>query len=256
MTDLTHPVRWPAVRGLLNALIEEARRRARRRRAIYAGVGLSIAVAGAIVFAVLQGSPHSGSPELIAGQGAQVAPAQGLPTPAGATYVILKQGDVVLVQGSGLLCTFKSNPTRIVCILTNSNGPLPHSWGTSMNIDGAVGVFQVDANGKSTTTKKFRKLLGVPARGKIYRLKVGDRYRVSSTRIACRVKRGNLSLGRSPVAHCYYIAPKAIKTTREFVINKLFAGVFSVQLRLNPTGTILDVKKVKTLYAKKQPRLA
>ena len=43
-----------------------------------------------------------------------------------------------------------------------------------MNIDGAVDVFQVDANGKSTTTKKFRRLLeGVALPGKIYRLKVG-----------------------------------------------------------------------------------
>jgi hypothetical protein len=40
------------------------------------------------------------------------------------------------------------------------------------------------------------------------------------------------------VAHCYYIAPKAIKTTREFVIDNLFAGVFSVPLTLNPAGTI------------------
>jgi hypothetical protein len=55
------------------------------------------------------------------------------------------------------------------------------------------------------------------------------------------------------VAHCYYIAPKAIKTTREFVIDNLFAGVFSVPLTLNPAGTILHVKKLKTLYAKKQP---
>ena len=179
---------------------------------IYGGVGLSVAVAGAIVFAVLQGpaNPQSGSPEVIAGQGARVAPsAQGLPSPAGATNVILNQGDVVLVQGSNLLCRFKSDELKLACILTNSNGPLPHSWGTSMNIDGTVEVFQFDANGKSTTTKKFRKLLGVAAQGKIYHLKVGDRYRAGSTRIACRVKRGNSSFGRSPVAHCYYIAPKS-----------------------------------------------
>jgi hypothetical protein len=170
----------------------------------------------------------------------------------GATYVILNQGDVVLVQGSNLLCRFKSDQLKLVCILTNSNGPLPHSWGTGMNIDGTVEVFQFDANGKSTTTKKFRKLLGVAAQGKVYRLKVGDRYRAGSTRIACRVKRGNSSLGPSPVAHCYYIV-KNKETTREFVINNFFAGVFSVQLTLNQRGTILDVKKLKTLYAKKQP---
>ena len=258
MTDLTHPVRWPAFRGLLKALIEEARRRARRRRRIYGGVGLSIAVAGAIVFAVLQGpaNPHSGSPEVIAGQGAQVAPsAQGLPSPAGATNVILNQGDVVLVQGSNLLCRFKSDELKLACILTNINGPLPHSWGTSMNIGGTVEVFEFDANGK-TTKKNFRKPLGFAAPGKIYRLKVGDRYRAGSTRIACRVKPGNSSFGHSPVAHCYYIAPKSTKTTHEFVINNFFAGVFSVQLTLNQLGKILHVKKVKTLYAKKQPRLA
>jgi len=221
-------------------------------------MGLSIVVAGAIVFAILQrpANPPSGSPEVIAGQGAQRAPsAQGLPAPVGPTYVILNRGDVVLVQGSNLVCSFKSDQVKLVCMLTNSNGPLPLSWGTDMNIDGAVEVFQFDANGKSTTTKKFRKLLGVAAPGKIYHLKVGDRYRVSSTRIACRIKRGNSSFGRSPVASCYYIAPKAIKTTREFVINNSFAGVFSVQLTLNGAGTILDVKKLKTLYAKQQPRL-
>ncbi|HEY7604451.1 MAG TPA: hypothetical protein VH760_09325 [Gaiellaceae bacterium] len=258
MTGSTHPVRRPAVRGLLEALIEEAWRRARRRRAIYGGVGLSIAVAGAIVFAVVRGpaDPHPGSPELIAGQRAQATPARGLPAPAGATYVILNQGDVVFVRGSNLLCRFKGNPIRVVCILANSNGPLPRSWGTSMNIAGAVEVFQFDADGKSTATKTFRRLLeGVAAQGRIYRLEVGDRFRVSSTRIACRVERGNSSSGRSPVAHCYYIAPKAIETTRELVINNFFAGVFSVQLTLSPAGTILDVKKLETLYAKKQPRL-
>jgi hypothetical protein len=255
VTDLTHPVGLPAVRGLLRALIEEARRRARRRRAMYGGVGLSIAVAGGIVFAVLQGSagPRSGSPELIAGQGARVAPARGLAAPAGATYAILNQGDVVLVQGTNLICRFKSNPVRLVCMLTNSSGPLPRSWGTSMNIAGAVEVFRFDADGKSTATKTFRRLLeGVAARGRIYRLEVGDRFRVGSTRIACRVERSS-SLGRSPVAHCYYIAPKAIETTREFAIDDFFAGVYSVRLTLNGAGTILDVKKLRTLYAKKQP---
>jgi hypothetical protein len=208
------------------------------------------------VFAVSQGpaNPHSGSPEVIAGRGEQVAPVHGLPARAGATNVILNQGDVVLVQGSNLLCRFKSDELELVCILTNRNGPLPHSWGTGMNIDGTVEVFQFDASGK-TTTKKFRKLLGVTVGGKIYRLEVGDRYRAGSTRIACRVERGNSSFGRSPVAHCYYIAPKSEKTTREFVIDNFFAGVFSVQLTLNQVGSILDVKKLETLYAKKQPRL-
>src|SRR6185312_2661789 len=123
VTDLTHPVRWPAFRGLLKALIEEARRRARRRRVTYGSVGLSTAVAGTVIFAVLQGpaNPHSGSPEVIAGQGARVAPsARGLPSPAGATNVILDQGDVVFVQGSNLKCRFKSDELELACILSNS----------------------------------------------------------------------------------------------------------------------------------------
>jgi hypothetical protein len=170
--------------------------------------------------------------------------------------VILNRGDVVLVRGSNVLCRFKSDQVRLVCMLANRNGPVPHSWGTGMNIDGAVDVFQFDADGKSSTTKKFRRLLqGVAASGKIYRLRVGDRFRVSSTRIACRVKRGNPSLGPSPVAHCYYIAPKAIKATREFMIDNFSAGMYSVQLTLNPAGTILAVRRLETLDAEKQPRL-
>jgi hypothetical protein len=258
VTDLTHPVRWPAFRGLLKALIEEARRRARRRRVTYGGVGLSTAVAGATVIAVLQGpaNPHSGSPEVVADRGAQVAPsAHRLPSPAGATNVILNQGDVVLVQGSNLLCRFETDELKLACILSNSSGPLPRSWGTSMRIDGTVEVFQFDASG-TTTKKEFRTPLGVAAQGKIYRLKVGDRYRAGSTRIACRVKPGNSPSGHSPVAHCYYIAPKRKKTTHEFAIDNFFAEVFSVQLTLNQAGKILHVKKVKTLYAKRQPPFA
>ena len=170
--------------------------------------------------------------------------------------MILNQGDVVLVQGSNLLCRFKSDELKLACILTNSNGPLPHSWGTSMNIDGTVEVFQFDANGKTTTPRSSGSHSAAAAQGKIYHLKVGDRYRAGSTRIACRVKPGNSSFGHSPVAHCYYIAPKTKKTTHEFVINNFFAGVLAVQLTLNPLGNILYAKKVKTLYAKKQPPLA
>jgi hypothetical protein len=122
--------------------------------------------------------------------------------------------------------------------------------GTGLNIDGTVEVFQFDANGESTK-KTFRKPLGVAARGRIYRLKVGDRFRAGSTRMACRVKPGNSSFGHSPVADCLYIESK--KTTYEFVIDRFFAGVFSVQLTINQRGEVLYVKKVKTLYAKKQP---
>jgi hypothetical protein len=120
-----------------------------------------------------------------------------------------------------------------------------------MNIDGTVEVVQFDANGPGTK-KKFRKPLGVATWARIYLLTVGDRFRAGSPRIACRVKPGNSSFGHSPVADCIYIAPKSNKTTHEFVINKFFAGVFSVQLAMDRLGKTLYVKKVKTLYAKKQ----
>ena len=268
MTDLTHPARRPAARGLLRALIEEAWRRARRRRAIYGGAGLSIAVAGAIVFAVMQGSaaPRGGSPEPVEGQGAKAPPARGLPALVGPTYVRLKKRDVVLVQGSSVVCRYEDDALKVradhdleggklVCTLANGNGPLPHSWGIRMNITGAVDIFRFDADGKPTTTRRLRRLLeGAAAPGKTYNLAVGDRYRAGSTRIACRVQRGTSSFGPSPVAHCYYIV-KSKATTRELVMSNTFAGVFSVQLTLSGAGTILGVKRLETLSANKQPRV-
>ena len=77
---MTQVIRRTGFEGLLGALIEEARRRARRRRRIYAGLGVSIAAIGAIVFAVLQSpaNPESGLPALPVGPNAQLAPsAQG-----------------------------------------------------------------------------------------------------------------------------------------------------------------------------------
>jgi hypothetical protein len=60
----------PRVFGdLVRALIEEAWRRARRRRLVYAGVVLSVALIGAIVLATLLGpsTPSSSAPALVAG---------------------------------------------------------------------------------------------------------------------------------------------------------------------------------------------
>jgi hypothetical protein len=72
-TGLTRPARRPDLDRLLKALIEEAWRRARRRRRVYAGVAFSIAVLGAIVLATFQGpaKSQSGSEAVLAGPNAQ-----------------------------------------------------------------------------------------------------------------------------------------------------------------------------------------
>ena len=61
--------------GLLRSLIEEAWRRARRRRRVYAGGALSIAVLGAIVFSTLHGPAESptGPPAVVPGSSAQAS---------------------------------------------------------------------------------------------------------------------------------------------------------------------------------------
>jgi hypothetical protein len=127
--------------------------------------------------------------------------------------------------------------------LTGSKGPLPNSWGTGLLVNGTVEVVQFDGKGAGTT-KKFRKPLGVAAATRTFRLKVGDHFRPAGSRIACGVRPGNTSLGQSPVVGCLYVPPKNKKTTHEFVINKFFAGVLSLDLATN---------RVKTLYARKQP---
>jgi hypothetical protein len=53
------PVDRDELEALVNALIEEARRRARRRRRIYAGFGILAAFAGAAVFTILERTAHS-----------------------------------------------------------------------------------------------------------------------------------------------------------------------------------------------------
>jgi hypothetical protein len=55
---------------LVSAVIEEAWRRARRRRLIYAGIFLSLAVIGAVVTATLRGpSSSSSNPAAVASPG-------------------------------------------------------------------------------------------------------------------------------------------------------------------------------------------
>jgi hypothetical protein len=63
------PPRPRVVGDLVRALIEEAWRRARRRRLVYAGVVFSVALIGAIVLATLPGPSTSSSsaPALVAG---------------------------------------------------------------------------------------------------------------------------------------------------------------------------------------------
>ena len=161
---------------------------------------------------------------------------------AGATNVTLKKGDIVVVQGTNLLCLFdsedKTGKLEVGCILTGSKGPLPKSWGTGLLVNGTVEVVQFNAKGSSTTTK-FRKPLGRAAATRTYRLKVGDHFRAAGTRIVCGVRPA-----KSTVVGCVYTPKKTDKTTHEFVINKFFAGALSV---------VLSTGKVKTLYAKNQP---
>ncbi len=73
MNSLADSVRRRDHDRLLRALIEEAWRRARRRRRVYAGGALSIAVLGAIVFSTLHGRAESptGPPAVVPGSSAQ-----------------------------------------------------------------------------------------------------------------------------------------------------------------------------------------
>ena len=75
MNSLADSVRRRDHDRLLRALIEEAWRRARRRRQVYAGGALSIAVLGAIVFSTLHGPAESptGPPAVVPGSSAQAS---------------------------------------------------------------------------------------------------------------------------------------------------------------------------------------
>jgi hypothetical protein len=65
-------------RDLVSAVIEEAWRRARRRRLIYAGIVLSLAVIGAVVTATLRGpSSSSSTPAAVASPGTPVSAVAG-----------------------------------------------------------------------------------------------------------------------------------------------------------------------------------
>ena len=71
------PVERGELEAIVNALIEEARRRARRRRLVYAAVATVVATAGVAVFAVFdraaQSQPHPAQPGVRASLGAAAA---------------------------------------------------------------------------------------------------------------------------------------------------------------------------------------
>jgi hypothetical protein len=65
MSTITGGVPRRGFGDLVSAVIEEAWRRARRRRLIYAGIVLSLAVIGAVVTATLRGPPSSSTPAAV-----------------------------------------------------------------------------------------------------------------------------------------------------------------------------------------------
>jgi hypothetical protein len=95
MEDVPH-------RGLsdfVRALIEEAWRRARRRRRVYAGIVLSLAVIAAVVTATLRGpSPSSSAPSAVASPGTPVS-AVAVSAHETRHHYHLYPGDVVDVGG-------------------------------------------------------------------------------------------------------------------------------------------------------------
>jgi hypothetical protein len=103
---------------LVSAVIEEAWRRARRRRLIYAGIVLSLAVMGAVVTATLRGpSSSSSTPAAVASPS---TPASAVAVSAYETphHYHLRPGDTVDVRG----------------------GPHPFEWSCTL---GGVGVSSV-----------------------------------------------------------------------------------------------------------------
>jgi hypothetical protein len=83
---------------LVSAVFEEAWRRARRRRLIYAGIVLSLAIIGAVVTATLRGpSSSSSNPAAVASPG---SPVSALAVSAYKTHHYhLQPGDTVDVRG-------------------------------------------------------------------------------------------------------------------------------------------------------------
>jgi hypothetical protein len=83
---------------LVSAVIEEAWRRARRRRLIYAGIVLALAVIGVVVTATLRGPSSSSSTS--AAVGSPAAPGSALAVSAYKTHHYhLQPGDTVDVRG-------------------------------------------------------------------------------------------------------------------------------------------------------------
>jgi hypothetical protein len=92
-------VRRRRLTDLVSAVIEEAWRRARRRRLIYAGIVLSLAVIGAVVTPTLRGpSSSSSTPAAVASPS---TPARAVPLSAYETphHYHLRPGDTVDVRG-------------------------------------------------------------------------------------------------------------------------------------------------------------
>jgi hypothetical protein len=87
---------------LVSAVIEEAWRRARRRRLMYAGIVLSLAVIGAVVTATLRGGPSSSSstPAAVASPSTPVTGVAVSARKARHHHYHLYPGDVVDVDGS------------------------------------------------------------------------------------------------------------------------------------------------------------
>jgi hypothetical protein len=103
---------------LVSAVIEEAWRRARRRRLIYAGIVLALAVIGVVVTATLRGPSSSSSTP--AAVGSPAAPGSALAVSAYKTHHYhLQPGDTVDVRGGAAY--------DWSCTLTGS-GPL-ECWG-------------------------------------------------------------------------------------------------------------------------------
>jgi hypothetical protein len=85
---------------LVSALIEEAWRRARRRRLMYAGIVLSLAVIGAVVTATHRGpSSSSSTPAAVVSPGTPVS-AVAVSAHRARHHYHLNPGDVVDVDGS------------------------------------------------------------------------------------------------------------------------------------------------------------
>jgi hypothetical protein len=111
---------------LVSAVIEEAWERARRRRLIYAGIVLSLAVIGAVVTATLRGpSSSSSTPAAVPSPGTPVSAV------AGTHHYHLQPGDTVDVPG----------------------GPHPYKWSCTLGDGGTVGYRMFECHGPAEWTR-------------------------------------------------------------------------------------------------------